>query len=218
MQRHNASHLRRGQANRGFDQCRIKVKHDRITPGGDAQPVGRGTVVGEVNHHTGFIALVQGHSGIAQTELDEIIKPNKPNHPSVSFERGVFDLGKLVLVQTQAKAEVVNHQTNSIGVGDGIGIDTCGEDLAVAIGVSAVRAAHADKGLDMAGTDGEGVGQHRRAQTKRILRRKSLRTTLLKRKRAADIDKLGNLQRGIVQAGTDSGTRHVQQNGRSTCG
>ena len=41
----------------------------------------------------------------------------------------------------------------------------------------------------------------------------NLRTPLLKSEGTGRVDKLRNLKRGIVQAGTDGGARHIQQNG-----
>ena len=220
LQRHDTGHLCGGQTNRSFNQRRVEVQHDGITTGVDTETCTR-SVVGEIDHRAIFGTLVQGHGGIAQAELDEVIKTDKTDHAGIGLERGVLGLGELVLKQAQTKAEVVNHQPDGIGVGNGVGLNRIalgirgnnGCYLPVVVGVSAVRTTHTHKRLCMAGANGEGLGQHGRAQAQRVFGGECLRGTFLEGKRARDINKLGNLERGVVQAGTDGAPGHVEHDG-----
>ena len=149
-----------------------------------------------------------------QVEGKGVAKTDKANHAGIGLECGVLDLAYLVLEQAQAKAEVVNHQTNGVLVGDRIG----GRNGAIMVRICAVRTANTDKGLHMAGANGEGIGQHRHVDATDGLGGERLAAALLEGKRATDVNELRYLQRGVVQTGTNRGAGHVQQNRRGARG
>ena len=205
FQRDDAGHGDRGVAHRGLDTGAVEVQPHRVVAGGDFQ---RAAVqLREIQCEQRVARLVDAHPHVGQIEVDDLAEAIEADVRGVGRQCGVARAQGLVAEQCQAEAEVVDHQADGIGVGHVVG----GGDAAVAVGIIPVRPADADEGLHMRRADGEAFGQHRHVQAAHGLGRQGAQSAFLEGEGAADMHEIGDVQRGIVQAGADGLAGEVEQ-------